>query len=181
MSTNYPYQAFYCEENIWHLANVFPNSLVLFILNYEKTTKLYYQKAAAHPLLPIHWDYHVILLREEEELIYDFDTHLGFPVEVPSYFNMTFNIGIEHIDPNCMLRFIHAQDYLKYFSSDRSHMKDEIGNWIHPPPAWELIQGEDENKKLGLDEILNLDNYAIGKLISLNDWILEKRFQKEVK
>jgi hypothetical protein len=37
---------------------------------------------------------------------------------------------------------IEATEFVKHFSSDRSHMRDKNGNWLAPPPAWSPILKE---------------------------------------
>ena len=32
--------------------------------------------------------------------------------------------------------------FLPYFGSDRSHMKDSVGNWLSPPPDYDPIIAE---------------------------------------
>jgi len=170
---SYRYQPYYCEENIWHLAQQFPNGLVAFILNQQKFTKLYYQKAAGNPLYPIYWDYHVILLHEERQQlwVYDFDTYLDFPTKAKTYFEATFHLHTEPADPHCVLRLIEAKDYLQHFSSDRSHMKDQAGNWLQSPPNWEPILNKQADYLMPLQQILNLTAQDIGQLIPLPKWL----------
>jgi hypothetical protein len=39
-------------------------------------------------------------------------------------------------------RIIEASEYVKHFSSDRSHMRDKNGDWLALPPAWSPILKE---------------------------------------
>lgn len=39
-------------------------------------------------------------------------------------------------------RVVHAPLFFRFFASDRRHMKDSVGNWIAPPPAYEAIVAE---------------------------------------
>ena len=43
-----------------------------------------------------------------------------------------------------LFNVVPGAEYIKSFSSDRSHMLDNQGNYISPPPEWEPIwNGED--------------------------------------
>ena len=44
-------------------------------------------------------------------------------------------------------RIVHAPIFLRYFASDRRHMKDSAGNWTAEPPKYEPIVAE--GKMLG--------------------------------
>lgn len=39
-------------------------------------------------------------------------------------------------------RIIHGPLFIKYFASDRRHMRDSVGNWISEPPSYEAIVAE---------------------------------------
>lgn len=87
------------------------------------------------------WDYHVILLHSlpHSSSIYDFDTRLSFPIPTIEYFTHSFPNGIRpELIP--LFRLIPLQSYLDYFSSDRSHMLSESGEYLSPPPSWPIIQ-----------------------------------------
>ena len=91
MNMQFPYQAFYCEENIWHLAQVKHSAQiktqVLFISNPQQSVELWLQKASGNPQEAVIWDYHVILLCQEQGkyMVYDFDSFLAFPVQASTY------------------------------------------------------------------------------------------------
>ena len=169
---NHAYQAFYCEENIWQLSREFPKSQIIFILNEGPATQLYYQRASPHPFIPIYWDYHVILQDSstEKTLIYDLDSYLPFPIVAEEYWESTLNLNQEPLDANCRLRIIPAADYQRYFSSDRSHMKDDEGNWLKPPPSWDCIQSKSLDPYFLVD-ILDTRNTEIGELVTLEKWL----------
>ena len=91
------YQAYYCEENIWRLCQQpqlqVHKSEVVFISNPRRTCALWYQRAAPYPTEPVVWDYHVILLTQTPDNIWqvwDLDTLLGCPLQAEDYFSMTF-------------------------------------------------------------------------------------------
>jgi len=39
-----------------------------------------------------------------------------------------------------MYRLIPGDEFLAKFSSDRRHMRSENGDWLSPPPPWDIIQ-----------------------------------------
>ena len=73
--TDFLYQPYYCEENIWHLCRNEPlkNSHVIFIASRGDSFPMLNQRVMKDPLIPILWDYHVILLvHSETDQILDF-------------------------------------------------------------------------------------------------------------
>jgi len=96
------YTCYYCEENIYHLADAFLKQpsitdiwdvFVVFISNECKAVALWNQKLAGSADKAIIWDYHVVLVlarsepvvpsdtqdRAAQTWIYDFDTFLPKP------------------------------------------------------------------------------------------------------
>ena len=139
---DYLYQAAYCEENIWHLSQQkdLQNSYVIFIVSKGDSFPMLNQRASQHPLFPIFWDYHVILLdMSENNQIFDFDTRLPFNTDIKTYFSQSFIDESLLADIEIPLfRLVPSSEYIKLFSSDRSHMKTSTG-WLAPPPKWPLI------------------------------------------
>lgn len=41
-----------------------------------------------------------------------------------------------------VFRVVHAPLFLRFFASDRRHMKDPAGDWIAQPPPYEPIVAE---------------------------------------
>jgi hypothetical protein len=99
----------YCEENIYRFAELlqtrFADELqrnqrkvfVIFLSNPRKQTLIWKQKSSSDPDEPVCWDYHVILCvrsveseKEEENLIYDFDSLLPFPCDLSFYCKEAF-------------------------------------------------------------------------------------------
>jgi protein N-terminal glutamine amidohydrolase len=142
---SFKYTANYCEENIWHLCQE-PNltgykKSVLIISNDFKNCPFYAQKSG-QGTSPVWWDYHVVLLayKEDEHLLFDFDSTLPFPSSLSDYLRFTFPNSENWLDRDLpFFKAIAAEDYACSFSSDRSHMKDGAGNWIFAPPPWEPI------------------------------------------
>jgi len=164
------YTAYYCEENIWHLCNNseienFEKNIVV-ISNVEKKCALFYQKINQHfPNIPVVWDYHVILLVFQNEwLVYDFDTILSFPVKLEEYLHKTFQ-NVENYRYQPYFRIITKQDYLTKFSSDRSHMFINR-KWTHTPPQWKKIINGSSN----FTDIINFKNDFIGQTLNFTSF-----------
>jgi len=162
---DFAYQAAYCEENIWHLCQheSFQDSYVVFILSKGDSFPMLNQRASQHPSFPIFWDYHVILLLiAETKQIYDFDTNLAFNTNIKTYFSHSFieeKLLAEHEIP--LFRVIPSDEYVKLFSSDRSHMKTPKG-WLAPPPSWPLIGRSATN----LSDFIQASDNDFGELLT---------------
>jgi len=139
------YSPYYCEENIWRLCRepMFRNrpAYVVFVSNPGESCAIWRQRAADSPHAPMIWDYHVILLAEDPKrgwLVWDLDTTLDIPVEAATWLRLSFAMGSnipEAYRP--LFRLLTPQEYLRHLSTDRSHMRDENGDWLAPPPEWE--------------------------------------------
>lgn len=178
-----PYQAYFCEENIWHFANEYlktnpeatqnddatsatPKCFVLFFINAPKQVTLLNQRSFGELGVGI-WDYHVVFFDLAQSLIFDFDTVLPFPADAKMYFEETFpEIHFSSAEilqslemTPARIRVIPAEQYLAHFSSDRSHMLDEKGLPSEPFPEWPAIHpGEsavDLRSYWDLDEEVN--------------------------
>jgi hypothetical protein len=93
---------------------------------------------------PVLWDYHVVLAtRGDAWRVWDLDSRLGFPVAAQMWIQTTFPFQ-ERVPRRFQPRFaaIPAEDYLRHFGSDRSHMRDFQGKWHRPPPPWTAIDGQ---------------------------------------
>ncbi|KAI8064185.1 N-terminal glutamine amidase-domain-containing protein [Gongronella butleri] len=151
------YTRCYCEENIYklceHLRSTFPEALdrsnVVFISNERKQIPLWCQKASLDRPFVI-WDYHVILLIDQDDtdastsLIYDFDSTLPFPCAWHDYTHATFQPFV-NLRPEFqrVFRVIPARAFLQSFASDRSHMIREDGTYYAPPPTYAPIVSAD--------------------------------------
>jgi hypothetical protein len=143
----FPYQPFYCEENVWRLC-ADPRvgdgeRLVAWITGpagpdgRAGNCALWHQRAAA-PGEPILWDYHTILLvRDAAWRVWDLDTDLGLPLAAEDYLAATF-ADQRLVPPRWRARFrvMYAGDYARTLASDRSHMRRPDGSWLRPPPEW---------------------------------------------
>ena len=157
------YCPYYCEENIWHLCRSsslsFYPRFVLTIGNARRSAIFWSQKLSSHPDIPIRWDYHMVLIARKTGqpwVIYDFDSFCDFPSEAGQYFDRTFRSLPRQLS-DCVPRFrlIRAEDFLRFFHSDRSHMRKLDGTWIHPPPKWPAIINNG-GSRYGLADLIDL-------------------------
>ncbi|KAK8628702.1 hypothetical protein V6N13_009285 [Hibiscus sabdariffa] len=111
----------YCEENVYFLCKKLSSSGIADAHGSDLFIPLWHQKASHRADGVILWDYHVICVQRKK----DGGTHLLF-----SEFQRFF-------------RVVHAPLFLRYFASDRRHMKDSEGNWTAHPPPYEPIVAED--------------------------------------
>ncbi len=167
---NYPYQAFYCEENIWQLAKQRNESdgEVWFIINPQNTVATAMQQAAEDQGFVV-WDYHVIYYSPSHG-IYDLDTLCSFPCLPTHYLQESFANLAPYLEKEYApyFRVITAVDYLKDFSSDRKHMLDEAGKYHASPPPWSTI-GEGNTLSLYYD----FNHKQLGEIFSLDE-IMER-------
>ncbi|MFT5112555.1 MAG: hypothetical protein ACI8P9_001882 [Parasphingorhabdus sp.] len=152
MELKFKYTPAYCEENIWHLASDGRfrelDARVVLVTGPGSHRKLWFQRCCEHTVLPVYWDYHVILLVWNDIWkVWDLDTTLEFPVDAPTYFRKTFRGPDESFNnTNVLFRTIDAREYIATFSSDRSHMRLPSGDWAAPTPSWPpIVKGEISN------------------------------------
>ena len=154
------YTSCYCEENVYWLLKKFTTEerkekrdfcyYAVVISNPSKAVPIFQQRAGKeeHEGLVV-WDYHVFVLQastkfrdNSESLIWDLDTKLDFPFGVEEYFEHSFPmLGLEG-DEAIYFKVIDAATYLRDFSSDREHMKDENGDWQSEPPEYPCIMSQ---------------------------------------
>ncbi|MEM1009398.1 MAG: hypothetical protein AAGJ35_10365 [Myxococcota bacterium] len=70
--------------------------------------------------------------------VWDLDTQLPCPCPLTLYLNASFEQIPEPFLPH--LRCFPQYQYQSTFSSDRRHMRQPTGQFIHPPPPWPIIQ-----------------------------------------
>jgi protein N-terminal glutamine amidohydrolase len=162
---NHAYTAFFCEENIWHLARklmaegVAAEQLTVLVLtNGSRQLPLCAQRTGQEEDGLVLWDYHVILHQRTESgsLVFDFDSRLPFPCGFEQYQAITFP------DPwrlpeawQIRVRILPAATWVRDFRSDRSHMRNAAGNPLHPFPAWPAI-GPPPGQGIDLQHYLDL-------------------------
>ncbi len=148
--SQYKYCPCYCEENVWHLtqkpAFAKTERIVALISNPEGACLFWNQRVCEKRDEPVIWDYHVILfVRNDEWLVYDLNTALPFPTDADTYLRRTFRLDSTMPDilrPRFVL--FEGDAYVEAFASDRSHMRDEQGQWLSPPPDWPVIGREND-------------------------------------
>jgi len=168
--TDCPYQAYYCEENIWKLCQLefFEDTAVqiLFLLPSQANFIAVWQQQLAKAKQPVFWDYHVILLDKSNAQIYDFDSLLPFPVDAKEYFSSSFAMDFPAYLPQ--FKVFERKDFIERFSSDRSHMLDEQGNWMASPPVWPCILN---NNGIDLKKILLKQDASFCKSYSYREML----------
>ncbi|XP_068094093.1 protein N-terminal glutamine amidohydrolase isoform X2 [Hyperolius riggenbachi] len=143
------YTSCYCEENVWKLCE-------------------YVRQRGERPLEEFYavflsnenrMDYHVILLQvcsEGQRLIYDLDTELPFPCPCHVYIKEALRSDANiRKDFRRKLRVIQADEFLRTFASDRSHMKDADNKWKKPPPPYPCIQTAVSS--MNLDDFISME------------------------
>lgn len=149
----------FCEENVYLLCKKLcadkvadvSDLFVVFISNENKHVPLWHQKASHRADGVILWDYHVICIQRRKEgksmdLVWDLDSSLPFPSTLSSYISESIRPSFELFSEfQRVFRIVHAPIFLRYFASDRRHMKDSQGNWMANPPEYEVIVAEDGN------------------------------------
>uniref|UniRef100_A0A8C5N2I2 Protein N-terminal glutamine amidohydrolase n=1 Tax=Leptobrachium leishanense TaxID=445787 RepID=A0A8C5N2I2_9ANUR len=147
------YTSCYCEENVWklcehikdHHLQVLEEFSAVFISNLNKMIPIWKQKNGPADG-PVVWDYHVLLLHVsgDQSSIYDLDSVLPFPCSLAEYIHEALRTDFE-LKPQYhrCLRVIRADEFLRTFASDRSHMKNSWGGWTRPPPNYPCIRTAD--------------------------------------
>jgi N-terminal glutamine amidase len=83
---------YYCEENVWRLAHRHSSSNchVVFISNARQCVAMHHQWV--HVDGPCFWDYHVILIKTEndETVVLDMDSSLSYPCPLQEYLQKSF-------------------------------------------------------------------------------------------
>ncbi|XP_071717357.1 protein N-terminal glutamine amidohydrolase [Rutidosis leptorrhynchoides] len=156
IASQFHYTPSYCEENIYLLCKKLCEDgiadvselFVVFISNENKHIPLWHQKASHRADGIILWDYHVICIQKRKgefvDRVWDLDTSLPCPSTLSSYVSECIRPSFELFSEfQRVFRIVHAPVFLRYFASDRRHMKDSEGNWTSPPPEYQVIVAED--------------------------------------
>jgi len=152
------YAACYCEENIYLLCEEALSSKasvsthVLLISGNDGFCPVYHQRNGGEgSSKPVWWDYHVVMIHGN--LVYDYDTLLGFPCELKDYVEKSFRPHLTIHDGKShehVFRLVGAKSYVDTFASDRRHMR--IGSvWQVSPPPWPCIRGQNSEIEHNLD------------------------------
>ncbi|KAF9596897.1 hypothetical protein IFM89_013945 [Coptis chinensis] len=180
----------YCEENVYLLCkklseigvskNDGSDLFVAFISNDHKQVPLWNQKASIRADGLIIWDYHVICVQRLGEgqafQVWDLDSSLPFPSPLVQYVSEAIQPSFQvYPEYQRFFRVVHAPIFLRFFASDRRHMKDSAGNWISQPPVYEPIAAEDgtlhnldKYMKIGAADATNVKDELIQRLLSEN-------------
>ncbi|EEF32754.1 protein N-terminal glutamine amidohydrolase [Ricinus communis] len=154
--SQFDHTPFYCEENVYFVCKKLCQNgmadaegsdlFVAFISNEKKQVPLWHQKASKRADGVILWDYHVICIQRKRDghLVWDLDSSLPFPSPLALYVSESIRPDFKLFsDYQRFFRVVHAPLFLRYFASDRRHMRDSSGNWIAQPPAYEPIVAKD--------------------------------------
>ncbi|TFH03869.1 MAG: hypothetical protein E4H09_04515 [Spirochaetales bacterium] len=152
------YAPFYCEENIYQLVSDrrSDDDWVVMISNPQRTIALAHQRAGRPPDGIVIWDYHVVLVNRPVSpgadgrsgrpgAVLDPDTTLDAPagswLSAVDYIAGTFPFPVYPSHPDLLpeLSLIPGGMYLDRFSSDRSHMRGQDGEFLRPTPPWPSI------------------------------------------
>ncbi|OVA00849.1 Protein N-terminal glutamine amidohydrolase [Macleaya cordata] len=157
----------YCEENVYRLCKKLmtigvadadgKDLFVVFISNKNKQVPLWHQKASKRGDGLTLWDYHVICVQQNGEdnthQVWDLDSSLPFPSPLTHYVSEAIRPSFQlYHGYQRLFRVVHAPNFLRFFATDRRHMKDSVGNWISQPPPFEPVVAEDGT-------VHNLDEY----------------------
>uniref|UniRef100_A0ACD5TH35 Uncharacterized protein n=1 Tax=Avena sativa TaxID=4498 RepID=A0ACD5TH35_AVESA len=182
-AASFTHTPYYCEENVYLLCKeliragladpVGTDLYAVFISNEEKKVPLWYQKASRNDDGFVLWDYHVICIQSRRnrgyvpDLVWDLDSTLPFPCPFPQYVaDAVQPLAFADSIYRRLFRVIHGPVFLRSFASDRSHMKDPMGNWIALPPKYEPIVAEDGNTN-NLNEYITMSTNDVGDLESM--------------
>ncbi|XP_008222115.1 PREDICTED: protein N-terminal glutamine amidohydrolase [Prunus mume] len=171
--SQFQHTPFYCEENVYLLCKELGTKgiadaqssdlFVVFISNEKKQIPLWHQKASSRADGIVLWDYHVICIQRKgrgdspsPHLVWDLDSSLPFPCPLARYVSETIRPDFQTFSEfQRYFRIVHAPMFLRCFASDRRHMKDSVGNWLHQPPLYQPIVAEDGTVQ-NLNEYFNI-------------------------
>jgi hypothetical protein len=121
-----------------------------------------HQRAA--PLIT--WDYHVILLFYDNEWkIADLDSSMHIPCPVKEYLSNSFVSLLDNCAPP-IFRVVAADHFVKYFASDRRHMRNQDGTFLKPPPPSAPIKPA-SGEEFNLWDFVDIENSKYGSIYDL--------------
>jgi hypothetical protein len=136
------YQPCYCEENAYwlcqHPALGTGERWVAVISNDNRAVPFWGQKWS-EPGEPVFWDYHVVVFQRASSgmRVFDPDGLAPMPVRFRDWLESSWPaIDGVHRSMWPVFRLVTAADYIEHLSSDRTHMLDAKGRFVHPPPPW---------------------------------------------
>lgn len=129
------HQPFFCEENVWQLlrgADLPRPRAALFVSNRARSVAMWGQRAGPDP---VRWDYHVVALLPRLGLVLDLDDRAAVAWPVRDWLDHAFRTGVA-ADLQPRFRLVDGDEFVRVFSSDRSHMHDADGRPVRPLPPW---------------------------------------------
>lgn len=174
---------FYCEESIARLSGCEElmglTAEVWTLCHGSGGFVMARQQKGEGELGLISWDYHVVLLVSDgsEHRIYDPDSQLGCPVPARRWLRESFPtlLGL-FAAPRPLVRVLEAGRYREILRSDRSHMMDDEGRWIAPPPPWPAPGSGSAGEASNVLALADPNSTQPGALIKLDE--LKERFEK---
>jgi len=171
---SFRYQRFYCEENVWWLAQEpcfgARSRWVLFIKGERGHCAFWYQNA--NEAGPTVWDYHVVLVVGGAHgfEVWDQDSVMTLPTALEQYLECTFPQLPERLaEFRPRFRLVEAEEHLSRFCSDRGHMRAEDGGWIHPPPTWSPPQPPPRERIDSVSMVSERPPSNLGRFLDLDD------------
>lgn len=162
------YQPFFCEENVWHLAQVSAAELpvpraAVFVTNEQQSVAMWGQRATTRD--PVVWDYHVVLLLPEHRVVVDLDDRDRVGRPVAEWLAHAFRAA----DPSFLPRFrvVDAAEFVATLSTDRSHMRDSAGRALQPFPPWPAPF--DAARGTNLRRFLDLRDPFVGRVVTARE------------
>ena len=135
------YTPYYCEENTWFALKErdLDDGHALFIVGGPDGVGVWSQAASPRPDGLTLWDYHVVALgrRAGRWHVLDPDCTAGSDLALHDWIAASFPFaGVLPAEIEPRFRPIAAERLFDEFHTDRSHMRDERGEWLAPPPPW---------------------------------------------
>lgn len=154
--SDFVYSSCYCEENIYMLCKKLsevgvaaPDAsdlFVVFISNPNRQIPIWRQRSSKDVEGLCIWDYHVICIQRKDKgmQVWDLDTTLPCPASLDEYIAGAFQPWVS-LKPEFsrLYRVLAAPLYLRFFASDRRHMRRADGSWMALPPLYDCLVAED--------------------------------------
>ncbi|CAG0916503.1 unnamed protein product [Notodromas monacha] len=190
-----------CEYVECHRRETLPNCFAVFISNDKRAVPLWRQKAGRSEDKLVIWrvspnregsrtivpvfrevmkkspeDYHAVVMYSEpgsKAVVYDLDSELPFPTFFHKYVTETFRTD-EVLKPEYhrYFRVVPAEQFLRIFASDRSHMLKEDGSWLKPPPNYPPIVSQVSQNNL--ENFISMNpNVDLGHVYTLKQLVAQ--------
>jgi len=166
-----PAQPFFCEENAWLRCRAAIDAgfaaRAVWITNARRAVPVWSQRAASDVNEPVLWDYHVVALvgpigEAGDLVVLDADCTAGPVLPLAVWRAASFPIEVPGHEPS--FRVVDGARFIAHFASDRRHMRDAAGTFLHPAPPWPAIHAE---RGSNLDAYLDVDDDALGRWSAL--------------